>query len=54
MYCEMQFVRTMEDFKQNVILQDATADKLLQGDCMRQRPKVVSLRKIFKEIFEKY
>lgn len=53
LYCEMQFVRVVEEFKQDIILQDATTDKLIQADSMSKRPKIVSLRKTFEELFKK-
>ena len=48
-YCEIQFVRIMEDFKQEINL----TDKMLQGDSMRKKPKIVPLRKTFKMLFTK-
>jgi hypothetical protein len=43
----------MEEYRQNVILQEAVSDKLIQADAMSQKkPKILSLRKIFKKIFE--
>lgn len=52
MYCEMQVVRIKESFKQEITLQEAVTNKLLQGDCMRKKPKIVPLREIFKELFK--
>ena len=49
----MQYVRIIEGFRQEIILQEAVTDKLLQGDCMRKKPKIVPLRQIFKELFNK-
>ena len=53
LFCEIQFIKQKEDFKQSVILQEAVTDKLLQGDSMRKKPKIVPLRKMFKELFKK-
>ncbi len=53
LYCEMQFIRVIEDFKQDVTLQEGVTDKLLQGDSMRKKPKIIPLRKMFKELFKK-
>ena len=53
LYCEMQFVKNLEDFKQNIVLQEAVTDKLLQGDSMRKKPKIVPLRKMFSNLFKK-
>ena len=46
-------MRIIEDFKQEIILQEAVTDKLLQGDCMRKKPKIVPLKQTFKELFKK-
>ncbi len=51
LYCEMNLIRTREDYKNNIILNDATTDKLLRGDCMNTKAKVIPLRKMFKDIF---
>lgn len=49
----MQFIKIKENFKQEIIIQDASTDKILEGDCMRKDPKIVSLKKIFPNIFQK-
>lgn len=53
LYCEIQFIKITESFKQDIILQEAVTDKLLQGDSMRKKPKIVPLRKTFKHLFKK-
>ena len=53
LYCEIQFIRIMEDFKQEITLQETVTDKLLQGDSMRKKTKIVPLKKMFKNLFEK-
>ena len=53
LYCEIQFIKTIEDFKQEITLQEAVTDKLLQGDSMRKKPKIIPLRKTFKDLFKK-
>lgn len=53
LYCDMQFIKTIEDFKQEINLQEAVTDKLLQGDCMSKKPKIVPLRKTFEKLFKK-
>lgn len=52
LYCEIQFIRTIEDFKQEITLQEAVTDKLIQADSMSKKPKIVPLKKMFKEIFK--
>lgn len=53
LYCEMQFLRNIEDYKQNIILQEAVTDKMIQADSMGEKPKIVPLRNMFKELFKK-
>lgn len=43
----------MEDFKESIILQEAVTNKIIQADSMREKPKVVSLKTMFKELFKK-
>jgi hypothetical protein len=40
-----------DDFKRNIVLQEAVTDKMIQADSMSRRPKIVPLRKMFKELF---
>ena len=53
LYCEIQFIKTIEDFKQEITLQEAVKDKLLQGDSMRKKPKIIPLKEKFKDLFKK-
>lgn len=46
-------IRIKEDFKQDVILQEAATNKLIQADSMSKKPKIVPLKKMFKELFDK-
>ena len=52
-YCEANCARTMENFKTNVIIQEATTDKLIRADGMNmgKKAKVIPLKKMFKELF---
>ena len=52
LYCEIQFIRIIEDFKQDIILQEAVTDKLIKADSMSKKPKIIPLRKMFKEILK--
>lgn len=53
LFCEMNMLRIKEEFKQKIILQDATTDKIIQADSMSKKPKIVPIRKMFKELFDK-
>ena len=52
-FCQINLLRLQDDFKRNIILQEAVTDKIIQADSMSKRPKVIPLRKMFKEIFKK-
>lgn len=49
----MQSIKTIEDFKQQITLQEAVTDKMIQADSMSKKPKIVPLRKKFEELFKK-
>lgn len=53
LYCEMQFVKVVEDFKQDIILNEAVTDKLIQADSMSKKPKIVPLSETFKGLFDR-
>lgn len=46
-------VRTVDEFKHEITLQEAVTDKLIRADSMTKRPKVIPLRKTFKKLFER-
>lgn len=50
-FCQSNLVRLQDDFKRNIILYEATTDKMIQADSMSKKPKIVPLRKIFKDLF---
>ena len=52
LFCEVNSIRKNEQFKSDVILQEAVTNKIILADAMNKRPKVVSLKKMFKEIFK--
>lgn len=49
----MQTIRKTEDFKESIILQETVTNKMIQADSMNKKPKVISLRSMFKELFKK-
>lgn len=53
LFCEMNAVRMIEDFKQDINLNDAMTDKLIQAHPLNQRPKIVPIRKVFAKLFDK-
>lgn len=53
-FCQSNLTRLQDDFKRNIILQEAVTDKLILADAMSNRkPKIEPLRKTFKELFKK-
>lgn len=53
LYCQMSLMRIQDDFRNDIVIQEAMSDKLLMGDAMREKPKILPLKKKFKEIFKK-
>lgn len=51
-FCQANLIRLQDDFKRNIILQEAVTDKMIQADSMSKKPKIVPLRKIFKDLFK--
>ena len=50
-FCQSNLIKMQDDFKRNIVLQEAVTDKMIQADSMSRRPKIVPLRKMFKELF---
>ena len=45
-------VKILDDFKMQIMLQEAVTDKLIKADSMSERPKVIPLKKMFAKLFE--
>lgn len=53
LYCEVNLIKLQDDFKQQIILQEAVTDKLIQADSMsNSNPKIVSLQEMFSNLFK--
>ena len=52
MFCEMNLIKIKDDFKQKIVIQEATTDKLIKADGMNKSPKILPLRTMFKKLFE--
>lgn len=53
MYCNMQTIRYIEDFKRLILLNEATTNKLIQADAMSNaKPKILLIKDQFKELFK--
>ena len=53
LFIQINMVRMVDEFKREITLQEAVTDKLIRADSMTKRPKVVPLRKTFKNLFKK-
>ena len=51
--CNVTFDGDIDDFKRNIILQEAVTDKMIQADSMNKKPKIVPLKKVFNQLFKK-
>lgn len=51
-FLQINMIRILDDFKMQIMLQEAVTDKLIKADSMSKRPKVVSLKKMFNKLFE--
>jgi len=53
-FCSCQLVNYFDLLKELIIIQDASTDKLIKADpLLNKRPKVESLKKVFKNLFKK-
>lgn len=53
LFCEMNAVRIVEEFKQNINLNDVTTDKLIQAHPLNSKQKIVPISKVFSKLFDK-
>lgn len=54
LYCEANLIKLQDDFKQQIILQEAVTNKLIQADSMSNaNPKIVPIQKMFNILFKK-
>ena len=52
-FIQTNMIKLLDDFKMQIILQEAVTDKLIKADSMSKRPKVIPLKKMFAKLFEK-
>ena len=53
-FCDMNYLKDTEKLRETIIVQEQVTNKLIQADAMsNKRPKVISLTKIFKDLFKK-
>lgn len=51
-FLQINMVRLLDDFKMQIMLQEAVTDKLIKADSMSKRPKIIPLKKMFAKLFE--
>lgn len=51
-YCQANMIRRTEDFKREIIIQDAVTDKMIGASIVNSHPKLVSLKSMFGSLFE--
>lgn len=53
-YIQMQISRKIDELRQNIIVYDASTDKLIMANAMSiKNPKIISLKKTFEKLFKK-
>lgn len=54
LYCSVYVIRLQDEFKQQIVLQEAVTNKVIQADSLSNRnPKIVPLQKMFSNLFKK-
>lgn len=53
LFLQTNMTKILDDFKIQIVLQEAVTDKLIKADSMSKRPKVVPLKKMFAKLFPK-
>lgn len=51
-YLQTNMIKLLDDFKMQIVLQEAVTDKMIKADSMSKRPKVIPLRKMFAKLFK--
>lgn len=52
-YFNSRAIRKLDDLRNEINLQEAVTNKLLAGDCMNEKAKILMIRDSFPELFEK-
>nr|DAY50525.1 MAG TPA: tail assembly chaperone protein [Caudoviricetes sp.] len=52
-YFNSRAIRRLDDFRDEINLQEAVTNKILAGDCMNEKTKILMIRDSFSELFEK-
>lgn len=50
-YCQMCMIKTIDDLKKEINLQEAVTNKLIKADSMTKNPKIILIRDNYKNLF---
>ena len=53
LFAQVQSARVIDEFKQEIQLQEAVTDKLIKASIVQEKPKVTSLFDMFSKLFKK-
>lgn len=51
-FLQINMIRLLDDFRMQIMLQEAVTDKLIKADSMSKRPKIIPLKTMFSKLFE--
>ena len=51
-FLRINMIKMLDDFKIEIILQEAVTDKLIKADSMSKKPKIIPLKRMFSKLFE--
>ena len=51
-YCQAHLVKTIDDLKCEINLQEAVTNKLIRADCMSSNPKIIPIRDNYEKLFK--
>ena len=51
-YCQAHLIKTIDDLKREINLQESVTNKLIRADSMSRNPKIVPIRENYKELFK--
>ncbi len=51
-YCQAHLVKTIDDLKSGIELQEAATNKLIKADSMSRNPKIIPIKDNYKELFK--
>lgn len=53
LFTQVQSVKMIDEFKQEIQLQEAITDKLIKASIVNEKPKIISLFDMFSKLFKK-